>query len=228
MRLRWIYPAKQDAMPDRVRGRRPSPRPARRRWMAAALLALAAPAALPAQAIGVGFGFGVGTRTGFSVSLGAQATDQVQLVCKAGGLPIFPSSLSCGTHLYVLSNPDRFVVAEVGMLIPAPHHHAPAPRQEVRWVFVQGGLGIKDHELPDDDGDGLPEHPRWVNAAYAGGLTLVVARIGQEAARTEEGMEYARRRVSPTLWPLFFADAQVEIYLPGRACGGCGGVESQP
>ncbi|WP_331129188.1 hypothetical protein [Longimicrobium sp.] len=195
--------------------------------MAAALLALVLPAALPAQAIGVGVGFGLGTRTGFSISAGAQVTDQVQLVCKAGGLPIFPSSVSCGTHLYLLDHADRFVVAEVGMLIPASHHRYPAGwREEVRWVFVQGGVGIKDHEIPDDDDDGRPEYPRWVNAAYAGGLALVVARIGQERAMTEEGMEYGRRRVSPTLWPLFFADAQLEIYLPGRACGGCDGAES--
>jgi hypothetical protein len=185
---------------------------------------LAAPAALPAQAIGLGFGFGVGTRTGFSISLGAQVTDQVQLVCKAGGFPIVPSSTTCGTHLYVLDDPDQFVVAEVGMLYPASHHYAPETHKETRWIFVQGGLGVRDHELPDDDGDGMPEYPRWVNAAWSGGLTLVVARIREEAATTDEGLEYERRRVSPTLWPLFFADAQVEIYLPGRNCAHCGGA----
>lgn len=113
-----------------------------RRWIAAAFLALAIPAALPAQAIGVGIGFGLGTRTGLSLSLGAQLTDRVQLVCKAGAFPLLPSSTSCGTHLYVFDNPDRFVVAEAG--VPAPTMHPPppgAPYQEVRWVFVQGGVG---------------------------------------------------------------------------------------
>ena len=194
----------------------------------AALLALLLPAALPAQAIGLGFGFGVGTRTGFSVSVGAQLTDQVQLVCKAGGLPVLPSSTTCGTHLYVLRNPDRFVVAEVGVLSPPTHRYASSPREETRWVFVQGGLGVRDHELPDDDDDGLPEYPRWINVAWSGGLSLVVARIRQEVGMTDEGMEYGRRRVSPTLWPLFFADAQMEIYLPGRDCARCGGIPSQP
>jgi hypothetical protein len=227
--LRWIHLSREAfPMPDRPEGPRPSRRAPRCGWRAAALLALAAPAALPAQAIGVGVGFGLGTRTGFSISAGAQLTDRVQLVCKAGGLPILVSSVSCGTHLYLLDDPDRFVVAEVGMLSPASHRYAASPREEVRWVFVQGGVGIKDHEIPDDDDDGRPEHPRWVNAAYAGGLALVVARIGQERAMTDEGMEYGRRRVSPALWPLFFADAQLEIYLPGRACGGCDGAEPQP
>lgn len=202
-------------------------RPSRALCLALALPAVA-PAALPAQAIGLGFGFGIGTRTGFSVSLGAQVTDQVQLVCKAGGLPIAPSSSTCGTHLYVLNNPDRFVVAEVGVLHPASSRFPPEARRETRWIFVQGGLGVRDHELPDDDGDGLPEYPRWVNAAWAGGLTLVVARIREEVATTDEGLEYERRRVSPTLWPLFFADAQVEIYLPGRNCAHCGNGAAVP
>lgn len=201
-------------------------RPSRALCLALALLA--APAALPAQAIGLGFGFGIGTRTGFSVSLGAQVTDQVQLVCKAGGLPIAPSSTTCGTHLYVLSNPDRFVVAEVGVLHPPSSRFPLDARRETRWIFVQGGLGVRDHELPDDDGDGLPEYPRWVNAAWAGGLTLVVARVREEVATTDEGLEYERRRVSPTLWPLFFADAQVEIYLPGRNCAHCGNGAAVP
>jgi hypothetical protein len=223
------FPREAFPMPDRIRSPRPSLRRAWRcRWIAAALLALAAPASLPAQAVGVGFGFGLGTRTGFSISIGAQATDQVQLVCKAGGLPIFPSSITCGTHLYVLENPDRFVVAEVGLLYPASHHYPLGPREDVRWIFLQGGVGWKDHELPDDDDDGRPEYPRLINVSYAGGLSLVVARIGQHGARTEEGMEYGKRRVSLSLWPLFFADAQVEIYLPGRTCCRCDGIESQP
>lgn len=200
----------------------------RRRACVAALVALAGPAALPAQAIGVGFGFGLGTRTGFSVSVGAQVTDQVQLVCKAGGLPVAPSSVSCGTHLYVLDNRDRFVVAEAGVLHPPSHATRAEPGEARGWIFVQGGLGVRDHELPDDDDDGLPEYPRWVNAAYSGGVTLVVARIGEPATAREEGRDFARRRVSPALWPLFFADAQVEIYLPGRNCARCNGPESAP
>jgi hypothetical protein len=204
------------------------PSPGRRAGLLCLAVALAvAPAALPAQAIGLGFGFGLGTRTGFSVSFGAQVTDEVQLVCKGGGLPVLPSSVSCGTHLYVLDNRDRFVVAEVGVLYP-PAHRFPAEREETRWIFVQGGLGVRDHELPDDDDDGLPEYPRWVNAAYSGGLTLVVARIREHVTPTEEGLEYGERRISPTLWPLFFADAQVEIYLPGRNCARCSGPPSVP
>jgi|GEM_PF-6700003 len=214
-------------MRDRLHRPRPS-RPAWIRRLALALFAALAPAALPAQAIGVGLGLGVGTRTGFSISLGAQVTDAVQLVCKAGGLPVVPSSVSCGTHLYVFDNADRFVVAEVGLLYPPSPRFSPGARRETRWVFVQGGLGVRYHEIPDDDDDGLPEYPRWVNAAYAGGLTLVVARIGEETGTTEEGLEYARRRVSPTLWPLFFADAQVEIYLPGRNCAHCDGARRVP
>jgi hypothetical protein len=199
----------------------------RRPGTAMAILALVIPAALPAQAIGVGLGFGVGTRTGLSLSVGAQVTDQVQLVCKAGGLPVIPSSASCGTHLYLFDNPDRFVVAEAGILVPLASYPSPEPREEVRWVFVQGGLGIRDHEIPDQDDDGLPEYPRWVNASYSGGLTLVVARIGQTMTPAGEGLEKGERRVRPSLWPLFFADAQVEIYLPGRECSGCGGTPSQ-
>jgi hypothetical protein len=196
--------------------------------VAAALLTTAvAPAALSAQAIGLGFGFGLGTRTGFSISLGAQLTDEVQLVCKAGGLPIFHSSVSCGTHLYLMDNRDRFVVAEVGILTP-PSHRIPTEREETRWIFVQGGFGIRDHELPDDDDDGLPEYPRWVNAAYSGGLTLVVARVRDAVTETEDGVGYRSRRISPALWPLLFADAQVEIYLPGRNCERCDGPESVP
>lgn len=194
--------------------------------LAIAMLA-AVPAALCAQAIGLGFGFGLGTRTGFSVSLGAQLTDEVQLVCKAGGLPGLHSSVSCGTHLYLLDNRDRFVVAEVGMMAP-PAHRFPREREETRWIFIQGGLGIRDHEIPDDDDDGLPEYPRWVNAAYSGGLTLVVARVRDEVTETEDGAGYRSRRISPALWPLFFADAQVEIYLPGRDCERCDGPESVP
>lgn len=214
-------------MRDRVHPPRPSGARMRllRRVMAIAALA---PAALPAQAIGVGVGLGLGTRTGLSISAGAQVTDAVQLVCKAGGLPVVPSSVSCGTHLYLFDDADRFVVAEAGVLYPPSPRFAAGPRGETRWVFVQGGLGVRDHEIPDDDDDGLPEHPRWVNAAYAGGLTLVVARIGEETRTTEEGLEYGRRRVSPTLWPLFFADAQVEIYLPGRNCAHCDGARPTP
>lgn len=194
--------------------------------LAVAMLA-AVPASLRAQAIGLGFGFGLGTRTGFSISLGAQLTDEVQLVCKAGGLPIFHSSVSCGTHLYLLDNRDRFVVAEVGMMAP-PSHRFPREREERRWIFVQGGLGVRDHEIPDDDDDGLPEYPRWVNAAYSGGLTLVVARVRDEVTEREDGAGSRSRRISPALWPLFFADAQVEIYLPGRNCERCDGPESVP
>lgn len=193
----------------------------RRPWIFSALLALAPPAGLAAQAIGVGFGFGVGTRTGFTVSVGAQLTDQVQLVCKGGGLPFAPASGSCGAHLYLFDDPDRFVVAEAGILFAGPHHRPVTPG-EVRWVFVQGGLGVRDHEIPDDDGDGLPEYPRWVNGTYSGGLSLIVARIG-DTTTTVDGEQVIERHVRRALWPLFFADAQVEIYLPGRDCGGCGG-----
>lgn len=193
------------------------------RWIAACILAFAVPAALPAQAIGVGLGFGVGTRTGLSLSIGAQLTDEVQLVCKVGGLPMVPSSTSCGTHLYVFDNPDRFVVAEAGMLRSAAYYRPVYPREEVRWIFVQGGVGIRDHEIPDQDDDGLPEYPRWVNASYSGGLTLVVARIGREVNSSAEGLVYGERHVRPSLWPLFFADVQLEIYLPGRTCSRCGG-----
>jgi hypothetical protein len=198
-----------------------------RGWIAAVLLPLALPAALPAQAIGVGFGFGIGTRTGFSLSIGAQLTDEVQLVCKAGGLPVVPSSTSCGAHLYLFDNPDRFVVAEVGMLHPVTAYRPVYPREEVRWIFVQGGVGIRDHEIPDQDDDGLPEYPRWVNASYSGGLSLVVTRMGREVDSSDEGLVYGERHVRPALWPLFFADAQVEIYLPGRTCSRCDGAASQ-
>jgi hypothetical protein len=201
-----------------------SPARSRRPWMAALMLVV--PATLPAQAIGIGLGFGVGTRTGFSISAGVQLTDQVQLVCKAGGLPIVPSSTSCGTHLYLFDNPDRFVVAEVGVLYPLASYRAADPHENVRWVFVQGGLGIRDHQIPDQDDDGLPEYPRWVNGSYSGGLTLVVARIGQTVTPTGQGLEVGERRVRPALWPLFFADAQVEIYLPGRNCAKCDGSPS--
>lgn len=193
----------------------------RRAWMAA-LLAVAIPALLPAQAIGLGVGFGVGTRTGLTVSIGAQVTDAVQLVCKGGGLPFVPNSFSCGTHLYVLDNEDRFVVAEVGMLAPPPRYDR-GPRQETRWVFVQGGLGVRDHELPDDDDDGLPEHPRWINLSWSGGVSLVVARIRTDVMQSAEGDFTRERHVRPALWPLFFADGQMEIYLPGRDCAKCGG-----
>lgn len=205
----------------------PLPFPPLRAWMAAALLALAAPAALRAQAIGVGVGLGLGTRTGFTVSLGAQLTDRVQLVCKGGGLPFLPSSVSCGTHLYVFDDADRFVVAEVGVLTPATHVML-GPHRETRWVFVQGGVGMRDHELPDDDGDGLPEYPRWLNLSWSGGLTLVVARVRQEITPSTQGAVRGAREVRPALWPLFFLDGQMEIYLPGRDCARCGGPESIP
>lgn len=214
-------------MRDRVHRPRRSVVRAGLRWLAL-LTAAIVPAALPAQAIGLGFGFGLGTRTGFSVSLGAQLTDEVQLVCKAGALPGLHSSLSCGTHLYLLDNRDRFVVAEVGMMAPPAHRRPLQRREETSWIFVQGGLGVRDHEIPDDDDDGLPEYPRWVNAAYSGGLTLVVARVREQVAKTEDGAGSRSRRISPTLWPLFFADAQVEIYLPGRDCERCDGPESVP
>lgn len=193
-----------------------------RRWIVAVFLALAFPATLPGQAIGLGLGFGVGTRTGFSLSIGAQLTDRVQLVCKAGGLPVTPSSTSCGTHLYLFDDRDRFIVAEAGVLFPVASYRTAAPREEVRWIFVQGGVGIRDHEIPDQDDDGLPEYPRWVNASYSGGFSLVVARIGQTVTPTVDGPQLGERRVRPALWPLFFADAQVEIYLPGRTCNHCG------
>ncbi|HEX2209379.1 MAG TPA: hypothetical protein VHG93_17000 [Longimicrobium sp.] len=196
--------------------------PLLRRARVAALVALAVPAVLPAQAIGVGVGFGVGTRTGLTVSIGAQVTDAVQLVCKGGGLPFLPSSLSCGTHLYVLDDEDRFVVAEVGMLAPPPPYDR-GPRQETRWVFVQGGLGVRDHELPDDDDDGLPEYPRWINLSWSGGVSLVVARIRTDVIQSAEGDFTRERHARPALWPLFFADGQMEIYLPGRDCAKCGG-----
>lgn len=199
----------------------------RRRCIAATILALALPAALPAQAIGIGVGFGVGTRTGISISVGAQVTDQVQLVCKAGGFPFVPASTTCGTHLYLFDNPDRFVVAEVGVLHPTRYYRAAGPYEQVRWIFVQGGVGVRDHEIPDQDDDGLPDYPRWVNASYSGGLSLVVARIGRTVTPTPEALEIGERRIRPALWPLFFADAQVEIYLPGRNCSGCGGTPSQ-
>ncbi|HEX6373081.1 MAG TPA: hypothetical protein VF006_29430 [Longimicrobium sp.] len=195
--------------------------------VAAMLLAVATPAALAGQAIGVGLGFGVGTRTGASLSIGAQLTDQVQLLCKAGGFPFIPGSISCGAHLYVLDDPDRFVVAEVGILHQPSHHPRDGRDEDVRWVFVQGGLGVRDHQIPDQDGDGLPEYPRWVNGSYSGGLSLVVARIGRGVTPADEGPEPGERQVRPALWPLFFADVQVEIYLPGRSCSGCGGVPSQ-
>lgn len=182
---------------------------------------------LSAQAIGIGMGIGVGTRTGVSISLGAQVTDQVQLVCKGGGLPFLPSSLSCGTHLYLFDNRDRFVVAEAGVLTPTSHVTI-GSKAETRWIFVQGGLGVRDHELPDDDGDGLPEYPRWVNVSWSGGLTLVVARLRQSYAPSDEGGTRRVRQLRPALWPLFFADGQMEIYLPGRDCARCGGPESQP
>jgi hypothetical protein len=197
-----------------------------RRSIAAAIAALAVPAALPAQAIGIGVGFGVGTRTGVSLSVGAQVTDQVQLVCKAGAFPFGPSSTSCGTHLYLFDDPDRFVVAEVGMLFSTLHPPA-GPHEEVRWIFVQGGVGIRDHQIPDQDDDGLPEYPRWVNASYAGGLSLVVARVGRTVTPTADSLEIGQRHVRPALRPLFFADVQMEIYLPGRNCSGCGGSPTQ-
>jgi hypothetical protein len=199
----------------------------RRRCIAAAILALAVPAALRAQAIGIGVGFGVGTRTGLSISVGAQVTDEVQLVCKAGGFPFVPSSTSCGTHLYLFDNPDRFVVAEVGMLFATPSYRAMGPHEDVRWVFVQGGVGVRDHEIPDQDDDALPDYPRWVNASYSGGLSLVVARIGRTVTPTAETLEIGERHVRPALWPLFFADAQVDLYLPGRNCSKCGGNTTQ-
>lgn len=190
-----------------------------RRLAAPLLLALAVPAALPAQAVGIGFGFGIGTRTGFTVSLGLQVTDAVQLVCKGGGLPMIPSSVTCGTHLYVLDNPDQFVVLEAGRLFIPDHHGPPA---ETSWLFVQGGLGMKDHEMPDENDDGIPEYAEWANASWSGGVTLVFARVQREMVTNQDGREMpGERTIRPALWPLFFLDGQAEFYFPGRDCARC-------
>lgn len=185
----------------------------------ALLLSVATPLPLAAQAVGIGFGFGLGTRTGITVSVGLQVTREVQLVCKAGGFPGFASSSSCGTHLYLFGDSDRFVVAEVGRYWPA--QTVLSPRTERHWLFVQAGYGTRDHELPDDDGDGVPEYPRWANVSWSGGLTLLFARVEDDVAPADSGEMRRARHVRPALRPLFFADAQAELYVPGRDCEKC-------
>jgi hypothetical protein len=181
-------------------------------------LTLAAPAALPAQAVGVGLGFGLGTRTGFVLSAGVQVMDAVQLVCKLGGVPMAVASVSCGTHLYVFDDPDRFAVLEVGRL-DVGH---PQPVDDGSWLFVQGGLGLKDHEVPDENDDGVPEYPEWFNASWAAGVTLVFAKVREEMVTGEDGRPtLGRRTLTRSLWPLFFLDAQAELYFPGRDCAKC-------
>ncbi len=186
-------------------------------------LLLAAAAPLGAQAVGIGFGFGLGTRSGFVLSAGIQVTREVQLICKLGGIPMGIASTACGTHLYLFDDPDRFVVAEAGYLWVG-HGHARLPtgeRSDRRFVFVEGGFGIKDHEFPDDDDDGEPEYERWGNASYSGGLTLVFAK--QERSVTYDGREpvYGPLLTTRSIWPLFFLDATGEAYLPGRTCKQC-------
>lgn len=179
------------------------------------LLTLAVPAALPAQAVGVGLGFGLGTRTGFTLSVGVQVVDAVQLVCKAGGVPMGIGSVSCGTHLYLFDDPDRFAVLEVGRLDVG--HPGGAS-----WLFVQGGVGAKDHEMPDENDDGVPEYPEWANASLSGGLTLVFARVERPMVTNPDGRRTpGERTIRPSLWPLFFVDYQAELYFPGRDCARC-------
>lgn len=83
-------------------------------------------------------------------------------------------SVRCGTHLYVFDNPDHFAVLEVGRLDVANH---PTPNG-TSWLFVQGGFGVKDREMPDDNDDGIPEYPEWANVSWSGGLTLVSPKWG--------------------------------------------------
>lgn len=199
------------------------PRRVLRTLAAALLLAAAAPAGLGAQAFGIGFfGLGLGTRTGFSFSAGVQVTDQVQVICKVGGITPLNFSRSCGAHLYLMNNPDWFYVAEVGEMSRAQHPVPTGAWTEKRFFFVQGGAGWRDHELTDDDGDDEPEYSRSLNVSWSAGLSLVLAKFEQEVTLSEDGEEiYGRRRFSPSIWPLFFWDAQVEAYLPGRDCRKC-------
>ena len=80
----------------------------------------------------------------------------------------------------------------------------------------------------------LPHHPRQSLRRAAmpclaiAMLAAVPASLREQVTETEDGAGYLSRRISPALWPLFFADAQVEIYLPGRDCERCDGLESVP
>lgn len=86
---------------------------------------------------------------------------------------------------------------------------------------------MREFTLPLPRRRSIAEYPRWVNGTYAGGLSLVVARVGRTVTPTAETLEIGERHIRPALWPLFFADAQVEIYLPGRNCSGCGDRPTQ-
>jgi hypothetical protein len=152
-----------------------------------------------------------------TLSLGVQVTDEVQAVCKTAVFPFAPHGRTCGAHLYVLEDPDHFLVAEVGTM-ERPTTFGDSLRPPGSWVFVQAGFGVVDHELKQ--GEEEPEYPRWINASYAGGLALVVGRVEQDI-RSQDRARYGRRRFIADPWPFFFADTQVEIYVPGRDCELC-------